>query len=209
MTSTQCKSNIEEYKKNIEKRKEIIEKINSEEKLVRNWRLYLEMVGKNGISKMVMRNALPIINARMAQILDEVCDFDVSVGINNKNEVTFNIVRDGVVKDLNSGSGFEKTASAIALRSVLADMSTISRMNFIVLDEILGRVASENYDKMRLLYERISNGYDFVFHITHINDVKDWHDHIVTVVKSKDGVSSLRQKTNNNKTKPRKTNGNS
>lgn len=194
--SVQNKSNIEEYEKNIRKRDDIIEKITSEEKLVYHWKLYLDMVGKNGISKMVMRNALPIINAMIAQILDDVCDFDVNVEINNKNEVTFNIIRDGVVSDLNSGSGFEKTASALALRSVLADISTISRMNFIVFDEILGRVASENYEKMRLLYERISKGYDFIFHITHINDVKDWHKHIVTVVKE-NGVSKLKVKKNN------------
>ena len=194
--STENKANIDEYKKNILQRQEIIKKIDSEEKLVYNWKIYLEMVGKNGISKMVMRNAIPIINARIAQILDEVCDFDVTVEINERNEVTFNIVREGYVKPLNSGSGFEMTAAALALRSVLADISTISRMNFIVLDEILGRVASENYDNMKLLYDRISNGYDFVFHITHINDVKDWHKSIVTVVKSKGGVSSLRQTKN-------------
>jgi DNA repair exonuclease SbcCD ATPase subunit len=194
-------SSISEYKKAIDERNEVIKKINEEEKLVYNWKIYLDMVGKNGISKMVMRNALPIINARMTQLLDDVCDFDVSVEINNKNEVVFNIIRDGIVKDLNSGSGFEKTASALALRSVLSDISTISKMNFIVLDEILGRVASENYDKMQLLYDRILSGYDFVFHITHINDVKDWHNHIVTVVKNSNGVSSLRQIKNIEKTK--------
>lgn len=193
---TQNKANIEEYKKNITERETIIQKINEEEKVVYNWKLYLEMVGKNGISKMVMRNALPIINARITQLLEDVCDFDVNIEINNKNEVTFNIIRDGITKSLSSGSGFELTASALALRSVLADVSNISRMNFLVLDEILGRVASENYDNMFTLYERISKGYDFVFHITHIDSVKDWHSHIVTVVKDKKGVSTLKELTN-------------
>lgn len=197
--STQNKANIEEYEKEIKKREEIIEKIGLEEKLVYNWKLYLEMVGKNGISKMVMRNAIPIINARLMQILEDICDFDVNIEINNKNEVTFNILQHGVVKDINSGSGFEKTAAALALRSVLSDISTISRMNFLVLDEILGCVASENYDKMRLLYERISKGYDFVFHITHINDVKDWHNQIITVTKTIEGVSKLKQIQNDSK----------
>ena len=193
----QYRLNIDEYKKEIKSKEEMIARIEEEEKLVYNWKLYLAMVGKNGISKMVMRNALPIINARMSQILDDVCDFEVKVDINNRNEVTFNISRNGVTKSLKTGSGFEKTTAAIALRSVLSDISTISKMNFIVLDEVLGRVASENYEKMHLLYDRISRGYDFVFQITHINDVKDWHKQIVTVVKSSDGVSALRFSQNN------------
>ena len=155
----ECKQTIESYEKEIKIREELIEEINQEEKLIYNWKIYLEMVGKNGISKMVMRKTLPIINARLTQLLDGVCDFDVNIVINNRNEVAFNLVKNGIVSDLNSGSGFEKTASALALRSVLADISTIPRLNFLVLDEILGRVSSENYDKMNLLYDRISKGF--------------------------------------------------
>ena len=70
--------------------------------------------------------------------------------------------------------------------------------NFLVFDEILGRVANVNYDNMRLLYERILEDYDFIFNITHIDDVRDWHEHIVTVTKT-DGVSSLQQIKNTSK----------
>ena len=59
----------------------IIKKITSEEKLVYNWKIYLDMVGKNGISKMVLRKTLPIINANLANLLGDVCDFDVEVSI--------------------------------------------------------------------------------------------------------------------------------
>lgn len=42
------------------------------------------MVGKDGISKMVLRDVLPLINSRLKQLLSDVCDFEVEVGINNK-----------------------------------------------------------------------------------------------------------------------------
>ena len=42
-------SNIGTYNKEISKRLEIIEKIEKEEKLIYHWKLYLEMVGKNGM----------------------------------------------------------------------------------------------------------------------------------------------------------------
>jgi len=191
--STQNKANIKEYEKEVKTREDLLSTIEKEDKLVYNWKLYLEMVGKNGISKMVLRNVLPIINARIAQVLEDVCDFDVTVEINNRNEVTFNLLRGGIAKDLGSGSGFERTAAALALRTVLADISTISRMNFLVLDEILGRVASENYDNMKYLYDRIARNYDFVFHITHIEGIKDWHNHVITVTKTANGISMLRK----------------
>lgn len=189
-TIAQNKSNVEVYKKEIAKREEIIAKINQEDKIIYNWKIYLDMVGKNGISKMVMRKTLPIINARLNQLLEDVCDFDVNVDINLKNEVTFNIVRNGVVADLNSGSGFEKTASALALRTVLADISTIPQMNFLVLDEILSGVAFDNYDNIFSLISKSLKSYDFAFFITHVDAVKEYADSTITI-KKEDNVSKL------------------
>lgn len=189
-TIAQNKSNVEVYKKEIVKREEIIAKINQEDKIIYNWKIYLDMVGKNGISKMVMRKTLPIINARLNQLLEDVCDFDVNVDINLKNEVTFNIVRNGVVADLNSGSGFEKTASALALRTVLADISTIPQMNFLVLDEILSGVAFDNYDNIFSLINKSLKSYDFAFFITHVDAVKEYTDSTITI-KKEDNVSKL------------------
>jgi len=176
-------SEIKMQREQIETRKKIINKIKEEEILVKNWKIYLELVGKNGITKMVLRKTLPIINARLAQLLGDVCDFDVEVGINLKNEVMFYLIKDGVYSDLYSGSGFEKTAAALALRAVLADMSTIPKCNFCVYDEVLGRVAKENYDNIKHLIEKILTGYDFIINITHLDDFKDFCDYHITVSK--------------------------
>ena len=180
----QIETDSNSYKKEIETRKQLSSQMTLEEKKLYNWKIYLEMIGKNGISKMVMRKALPIINARLVQLLDGVCDFNVSVNINNSNEVEFIMEQDGITSTLYShGSGFERTAAALALRCVLAEISTISKCNFVIIDEVLGRIAKENFDNMRYLYERIAKNYDFIFQITHNEEVKEWHDEIVTVEK--------------------------
>lgn len=183
-------ADIKNYREQISTRINIIEKIKEEEKLVKNWKIYLDLVGKNGITKMVLRKTLPIINARLSQLLGDVCDFDVEVGINLKNEVIFYLIKDGVYSDLSSGSGFELTASALALRAVLADMSTIPRNNFLVFDEILGRVAKENYDNIKHLIEKILSSYDFIINITHLDDFKDFCDYHITVTKE-NNISKL------------------
>lgn len=184
------KRDIKTYETEINNRKVVIEAIEKEEVLVQSWGLYLQLIGKNGISKMVLRNTLPIINGEMKRLLNDVCDFDVEVVIDDKNDVAFNLIRDNVVTKLSSGSGFEQTAASLALRVVLGNMSTLSRPSFILLDEVLGGVAKENYDNIKKLYDRILKDYSFVFQITHLDDIVDWHDKVVTV-KKVNNISSI------------------
>ena len=177
------KNNISNNKNFIDERIKIIEQIKEEDKVIRHWKIYLDMIGKNGISKMVLRKTLPIINANITRLLTDVCDFNVELFINEKNDVNFYLIKDGVRSDLTSGSGFEKTASALALRSVLGNMSTLPKINILVIDEVLGRVAKENYENMKTLFEKILENYDAIIQISHLNEIKDWHGKHIVVSK--------------------------
>lgn len=178
--------------KDIDNRRELILKLDEEELLVKNWKTYLLLVGKNGISKMVLRQTLPLINGELKRLLSGVCDFDVEVVIDDHNDVAFNLVRDKTITNLASGSGFEQTAAALALRVVLGNISTLSRPSLLLLDEVLGGVAQENYENIKLLFDRIIKDYSAVLHITHLNHIIDWHSSIVTVKKN-NHVSSITQ----------------
>lgn len=180
----------------IEARSNLIDKIKEERKLVRNWKIYLELVGKDGISKMVLRNVLPLINSRLRQLLSDVCDFDVEVSMNNKNEVNFYLIKDGVYSDLSSGSGFELTASALALRAVLAEMSTMPKSSILTMDEIWGRTAKSNYDNMKNLLEKIAKDYDVILLISHNDEIKDWCSSNFLIEKE-DNISKIVLKRNN------------
>ena len=172
-------------------KKSYLVKIEAERKTEKYWKLYLQMIGKDGISKMVLRNTLPIINSELNRLLGDVTDFRVEVVMNEKNDVDFLLIRNETVTRLSAASGLEKTQSALALRVVLGKMSKLSRPPFILLDEVLGTVASENYEDMRKLYNKITEYYDFILHITHINEIVDWHDPIVTVQKI-DNISRIK-----------------
>lgn len=184
------KRDITDYKNEIQEKNELIRKIILEDKKVRDWKIYLRLVGKDGIGKMVLRQALPIINNELSRLLEGVCDFDVEVTIDDYNDVAFNIVRDGVVGNLNSGSGYEKTAASIALRAVLGKISTMPKPSFIVLDEVLGGVAEENYENIKKLYDRILPDYSFIFHICHTNFMEDSYDGEV-IVKKTENISRV------------------
>ena len=103
--------------------------------------------------------------------------------MDDKNDVQFLISKDDVSKRLKTGSGFEKTASSLALRCVLGKMSTLPMPNFITFDEVLGKVAPENLEKLKVLFDKIKDMYEIVFFITHNDLVKDWSDNVITVVK--------------------------
>ena len=181
---------IAKNEENISLKKSYIVKIDDEAKVERTWKLYLKMIGKDGISKMVLRNTLPIINNEVNNMLSGVADFTVEIVMNEKNDIEFLLIRDGVTTRLSAASGLETTQAALALRVVLGKMSRLSRPPFILLDEILGTVNKENYDSMKDLYDKVVAEFDFVLHICHID--LDWYDegNVITVVK-KDNVSHI------------------
>jgi len=177
------KIDTETNQENITNKTKLIEQIKKEKEVETIYKLYIDMIGKKGISKLVLRSVLPIINSEIQRLLDDVTDFEVEISIDDKNEVRYLLLKDGIEKQLKAGSGFERTAASLALRCVLGKMSKLSMPNFITLDEVLGRVAPNNIDKMKLLFDKVKEMYDNIFFITQNEMVKDWADNIITVVK--------------------------
>jgi DNA repair exonuclease SbcCD ATPase subunit len=176
-------NDIKNHKNSVETKTKLIETIKKEEDIDKIFKIYIELVGKKGVSKLVLRSVLPIINSEVQRLLDEVVDFDVEIFINEKNDVQFLLVKDDVSKLLKSGSGLEKTAASLALRAVLGKLSTLPMPNFITFDEVLGKVAPENLEKLKILFDKIKDMYEIVFFITHNDLVKDWQTNGITVIK--------------------------
>ena len=183
-------SQLQVNNKTINNNNEIINRLQEEEIIVRNWRIYLDMIGKNGISKIVLKNTLPLINTELSQLLNNVCDFTVEVLIDDKQDVSFNLIHDGVKSNLASGSGFEQTVASLALRCVLSKISTFSKPSFVVFDEILGGVSDENYDNVKLLYDKMLVEYGTVLEITHNKNIHDWHNYCLLISK-KNNISKI------------------
>ncbi len=162
----------------------LIEAIKKEQEVDRLFKIYIEMIGKKGISKLILRSVLPIINSELYRLMEDVCDFNIELNINAKNDVEFILTKNNIEKKLKSGSGVEKTISSIALRCVLGKISHLPMPNFITFDEPFGMVASENLEKIKPMFDKIRDMYDIVFVISHIDSVKDWGDNIITVKKT-------------------------
>jgi len=187
-TNTNNKTNTNELDTN----KKIIQIIKKEEEVDNVFRVYIQMVGKNGIGKIVMNNIIPSINNELERLLSDTTEFDVKLELNEKKEIEFhmNDRETQISKPLVAGSGFEKTLASLALRCVLTRISCLPKPNIIVLDEILGKVSNENLEKVSQFFDKVKEYFPIVMLITHNEMVKDWSEKILTITK-KDNISSI------------------
>jgi DNA repair exonuclease SbcCD ATPase subunit len=179
-----CKDENIRYGKEIAIREDLIKKLTEEEKIIRSWNIYKELIGKNGILKIVLKRALPIINNEISTLLNGLVDFEVVLSVSEDNKVCIDLVHDGVSMNVGrAASGYEETMASLALRSALATVSSFAKPNLLVLDEIFGATGSSHYDDIRELLNRIMKNHDFVIDITHNEMITDWHNQIIEVVK--------------------------
>ena len=180
------------YSTNLKNNKKIIEIIKKEEEIDNVFRVYIQMVGKNGIGKIVMNNIIPSINNELERLLSDTTEFNIVLELSEKKEVGFYMIdrESGITKPLFAGSGFEKTLASLALRCVLTRISCLPKPNIIVLDEVLGKVSNENLEKVAQFFGKVKDYFPIVMLITHNDMVKDWSEKIITISK-KENISSL------------------
>ena len=172
--------------------KDLIKKIDQEDELLAVFKIYLTIYGKNGISKVIMKNMIPLLNHELYRLLVDSCHFILELNVNDKNEVEFLMIdtETRVVKPLNAGSGYERTISSLALRSVLTKISSLPKPNIVVMDEVFGKVADENLELVGEFFKKIKNYFEHIFVISHNSLIRNWSDNII-MVKKQDNISSI------------------
>lgn len=171
---------------------DLVKKIKSEEELSSVFKTYLMIYGKNGISKVILKNMIPLLNQELSRLLTDSCHFMLELNVNEKNEVEFLMIdnESRVVKPLNSGSGYEKTISSLALRSVLTKISSLPKPNIVVMDEVFGKVADENLEMVGEFFKKIRNYFEHIFVISHNTLIRNWSDNLI-MIKKEENISSI------------------
>ena len=186
------KNNITTMTEKIRVNNELIVKIKSEEELSAVFKTYLTVYGKNGISKVIMKNMIPLLNQELYRLLVDSCHFILELNVNDKNEVEFVMIdtETRVIKPLNSGSGYERTISSLALRSVLTKISSLPKPNIVVMDEVFGKIADENLEMVGEFFKKIKNYFEHILVISHNPLIRNWSDNIL-MIKKEENVSSI------------------
>jgi DNA repair exonuclease SbcCD ATPase subunit len=185
---------IKNYQERITKNNENITKIGEEFEREKIYKIYLDVFGKNGISKIIMKTMMPIINQELQRLLMDSCYFNLEIRINDKNEVEFIMIDNstGVEKLMTSGSGYEKTIASMALRAVLSKVCSLPKPNIIVWDEVFGKVSNENLEMVGEFFTKMRDYFEKIFVITHNPLVNNWADNVVRITKT-ENISKVSQ----------------
>jgi DNA repair exonuclease SbcCD ATPase subunit len=179
-------NNISRHQEKISDNLKHIEKIAEEEEKSKIFKLYLEIYGKNGISKMIMKNMMPVINSELQRLLMDSAEFKLEVRISDKNEVEFWMIDNstGIEKLMSSGSGYERTIASLALRAVLSKVCSLPKPNIVVFDEVFGKISNDNLEMVSEFFHKIKDYFEKIMVITHNPMVSQWSDSIVKIEKT-------------------------
>ena len=169
----------------IDNNKKLIVKIKEEEDKERIYKIYMEAFGKNGLSKIIMKTMMPLINSELQRLMEDSCYFKLVININDKNDVEFLMIDNstGIEKLMVSGSGYERTIASLALRSVLSKVCTLPKPNVVVFDEVFGKISNDNLEMVSEFFIKIKDYFEKIFVITHNPMVSQWADTIVKIKK--------------------------
>jgi len=185
---------IENFYSRIEKNNGIILKITEEFELEKIYKMYVEVFGKNGITKVIMKTMMPLINSELQRLLQDSCFFNLEIRINDKNEVDFIMIDNGtgIEKPMTAGSGYEKTIGALAIRAVLSKVCSLPKPNISVYDETWGKVSNENLEMVGDFFMKLKDYFEKIFVISHNPLISNWADNIVKITKT-DNISKVSQ----------------
>jgi DNA repair exonuclease SbcCD ATPase subunit len=185
---------IENLLARIEKNNGLVLKIAEEFEKEKIYKIYNEIYGKNGISKIIMKTMMPVINTELQRLLQDSCLFNLEIRINDKNEVDFIMIDNstGIERPITSGSGYEKTVGALAIRAVLSKVCSLPKPQLSVYDEVWGKVANDNLDMVGEFFDKLKTYFEKIFVISHNPMISNWANTVVKITKT-DNVSKVSQ----------------
>jgi DNA repair exonuclease SbcCD ATPase subunit len=171
---------------------ELIDTIREEQVKEGKYKTYLELYGKNGIAKKIMKNMMPLINSELQRLLQDSCYFRLEVRISEKNEVEFWMIDNNtqIEKLMVSGSGYEKTIASLALRAVLSKVCSLPKPNIVVFDEVFGKISNDNLEMVYEFFIKIKEYFENILVITHNPLISQWADNTIKVKKA-DNISKI------------------
>ena len=172
----------------------LIIKISEEQQKEVKYKVYLELFGKNGISKRIMKSMMPLINSELQRLLQDSCYFRLEIRISEKNEVEFWMIDNNtqIEKLMTSGSGYEKTIASLALRAVMAKVCSLPKPNITVFDEVFGKISNDNLEMVYEFFIKIKEYFENILVITHNPMISNWSDNIIKITKT-DNISKVTQ----------------
>lgn len=148
---------------------------------------YQRCISRDGIPTYLLKKSIHLINRELNDLLTNV-DFTLFFDDNLILRMSMDDRLD-VSQNAIESSGKERTFCALALKIALRQINVKSRPNFIILDEIMGKLVDNSVIEFIDLLDEIKNKISKIVIIEHVHPIN--YDGLITVKKDDKLVSSL------------------
>ena len=172
--------------------KEESEKYSKIKKKWKLYELYLNAMGKTGISVQILSNQIPAINKEMENLLSGIAPFSMKLKADVKSNSLDILIDDGeTTGKIETACRAEKVFIAIILRAVLVKLSSnLPVCDTLFLDESIDGLDEENMGETEKLFDALKKMFKNVVIITHKKELKSSMDCLIQIEKKK-GLASV------------------
>ena len=147
---------------------------------------YKDIIHKDGLPLFILKNKVEDINEQTNMIINQVFDFDVEFEIDeDAGDLNINFIypEDAESNDAGLASGSETFLINLAIKTGIAQISDIPKMDSLLIDEGFGTLDDQSRTKIPNLFEAINKYYRNIITISHLDDLKDMADHPIKLKK--------------------------
>ena len=176
--------------KNYDEKKSRFLKLFDEKEVYAN---YMTLVNKNGLPLHILKRYLTHISDGINFISESFIKKKIDLFIED-NDIVLNII----VKDDNNKNrnimmvgGRESFVLDIAFKIVLAKIAHLPKSNFIFIDEGISVFDKEHLNNITDLFSYLNNYFDYVFLMSHIEEIKDYVSKKIYIKRDEYGCSVI------------------
>jgi DNA repair exonuclease SbcCD ATPase subunit len=137
---------------------------------------------KNGIPAYVLKNKLPEINTELQNILGGIVPFHITLETEpGSNSLDVMIEDNESRRVIELASGMEKMIASLAIRVALINLSSLPKLDMLMIDEGWGVLDANNVGKVLELIQSIKTRFKSMVIISHIDAVKEVADNMITI----------------------------
>jgi DNA repair exonuclease SbcCD ATPase subunit len=162
------------------------------EKLYKKYSVYLQAMHRDGIPALIIRKKLPLINHRINTILQQAVDFKIDFDILANGDLVETFYFNNDKSDslpLSFASGAQKFVSSIAIKDALHYISSLTKPSLCIIDEGFGTLDDELTFEIINILNYLKNKHKNVIVISHRNEIKDFADNVIEVMKVQQGLT--------------------
>lgn len=186
---------IQIIKENVISYNNKITQLTDKEDYMKALQLYKKGMHRTGIPSLILETHIPDINSEINAYISDLFDFKVQLELKDNNLDIFFLYESLAngkkgIRDIVQASGMEGTVINLAIRAALTRVSMLPKPSMLMLDEPFTDLDESNMDKGKQLLQKFKNQYYNIIIISHLEDLKDLPEHIISLEKE-NGVTRI------------------